>query len=55
MNRLDAAVVHLIKALKELGVRQPVTGFQISLRIYIELLRQAMRYLTSGSLAQNGR
>ena len=55
MNRLDAAIVHLIAALKELGVRQPVTRFQISSRIYREILRQVIRYLTSGSLAQNVR
>ncbi|XP_028409625.1 adenylate cyclase type 10-like [Dendronephthya gigantea] len=41
MNRLDAAIVHLSAALKELGVRQPVTQPQILLRIYTELLRQA--------------
>ena len=50
MNRLDAAIVHLSAALKELGVRQPVTQPQILLRIYMELLRQAWRMRRDGEI-----
>ena len=55
MNRLDAAIVHLYAALKELGVQQPVTQSQIIFRIYMELLRQAIRHLTPRVLGENGR
>ena len=54
MNRLDAALVHLYAALNELGVQQPVTRPQIFWRIYMELLRQAMR-IASDSFDQNER
>jgi hypothetical protein len=55
MNRLDAAITHLSSALKELGIRQPVTQAQIGLRIYMELLRQAIRHLTPGNQTRSVR
>lgn len=43
MNRLDAALVHLHAALRELGVSQPSTRMQVSLRIYWELAHKRLR------------
>ena len=55
MNRLDAALEHFHAALKELGVKQPVSRLKIWWRLRIELMKQAASYLSIRKVVPNVR